>query len=107
MDIFSISRSLSEHFPIRKEMILDQLQDFPLICSGFLEHFWIGSGHGVRGKNPERRFTESQEMALVCARRTKMVAKVKGSLGFGLSHPFIAAWAIWAVTVHNTSSEIT
>jgi hypothetical protein len=47
-----------------------------------LEHFRTGSNHGVRGKNPKRRFTESQEMGLVCARRTEMVAEVKGALGF-------------------------
>jgi hypothetical protein len=29
-----------------------------------------------------------------------------GALGFGLSHRFIVAEAIWAVTVHNTSPEI-
>jgi hypothetical protein len=42
----------------------------------------MGSNHGARGKNPKRRFTESQEMALVCARRTEMAAKVKRALGF-------------------------
>jgi hypothetical protein len=58
-------------------MILDHLPDFALICSGFLEHFRMGRGHGARGKNPKRRFTESQEIVLVCVRRTKMAAEVK------------------------------
>jgi predicted molibdopterin-dependent oxidoreductase YjgC len=66
----------------------------------------MGSGHGVRGKNPKRSFTESQEMVLLCARRTKMVAEVKGALAFGLSHHFIAARVIWAVTVNIMSSKI-
>jgi hypothetical protein len=66
----------------------------------------MGSGHGARGKNPKRRFTESQEMALVCARRTEMAPEGKGALGFTLTHHFIAAGAFWAITVHNTSSKI-
>jgi hypothetical protein len=65
-----------------------------------------GSGHGARGKNPKQRFTESQEMGLVCARRTEMAMKVKGTLGFDLSHHYVAAEAIWACTVHSTSPEI-
>jgi hypothetical protein len=69
-----------------KEMILDQLPDFSLIYSGFLEHFWMGSDHGARGKNPKWRFTGLQEMELVCVRQTEMVMEVKGALGFGLSH---------------------
>jgi hypothetical protein len=88
-------------------MIPDQLLDFALICSGFLEHFRMGSGHGASEKNPKRIFTESQEMALVCVRRTEMVTEVKGALGFGLSHHYIAVGVIWVVTVHNTSPEIT
>jgi hypothetical protein len=36
-----------------------------------------------------------------------MATKVKGALGFDLSHRYVAAWAIWVCTVHNTSSEIT
>jgi hypothetical protein len=36
-----------------------------------------------------------------------MVAEVKGALGIGLRHHYVAAWAIWACTVHNTSPEIT
>jgi hypothetical protein len=58
-------------------MILDQLPYFALICSGFLEYFWTGSGHRVRGKNHKWRFTEWQEMGLVCARRIEMAAEVK------------------------------
>jgi hypothetical protein len=88
-------------------MISDQFLDFALICSGFLEHFQTRSGHGVRGKNPKRRFTESQEMMLVCVRRTEMVLEVNGALGFGLSRYYIAVGAIWVITVHNTSLEIT
>jgi hypothetical protein len=88
-------------------MILDQLLDFALIYSGFLEHFWTGSGHGRRVKNPKWRFTESQEMALVYMRRTKMAAEVNGALGFGKSHHYIAAGVIWECTVHSKSPEIT
>jgi hypothetical protein len=44
---------------------------------------------------------------LVCARRTEMVAEVKGALEFGLSHRYVAAGAIWACMVHSTSPEIT
>jgi hypothetical protein len=66
----------------------------------------MGSGHRVRGKNHKRRFTESKEMALVCTRRTEMAAEVKGALGFGLSHRYVAAGVIWACTVHNTLPEI-
>jgi hypothetical protein len=64
------------------------------------------SGHEARGKNPKRRFTESQEMALVCMRRTEMVAEVKGALGFGPSHHYVAAAAIWACTVHSMLPKI-
>jgi hypothetical protein len=96
-----------EHFPVRKEMIPDQLLDFILICSEFLEHFWMRNSHGARGKNPKQRFIKSQEMALVCVKRTKMAVEVKGALEFGLSHRYIVAGVIWAVTVHNTSPEIT
>jgi hypothetical protein len=35
-----------------------------------------------------------------------MAAGVKGSLGFGLSHCYIAIGVIWEVTVHNTLLEI-
>jgi hypothetical protein len=87
-------------------MILDQLQDFFLICNGFLEHFRMGSDHGVRGRNPKQRFTELQEMTVVCMRRREMAVKVKGTLGFGLSPHFIVAGVIWALTVHNTSPKI-
>jgi hypothetical protein len=55
----------------------------------------MGSGHGVRRKNHKQIFTELQEMALACARRTEMMMKVKGTLGFGLSHRFIVAGVIW------------
>jgi hypothetical protein len=72
-------------------MILDQLQDFTLIYNGFLEHFQKGSGLGARGRNPKRRFTELQEMVVVCMRRREMAAGVNGALGFGLSPHFIAA----------------
>jgi hypothetical protein len=88
-------------------MILDQLPDFSLIYSGFLEHFFTGSDHGARGKNPKWRFTGLQEMELVCVRQTEMVMEVKGALGFRLSHCYVAVGAIWACTVHNTSPEIT
>jgi hypothetical protein len=64
------------------------------------------SDHGARGKNPKQRFTKSQEMALVCTRRIEMAAEVKGALGFGLSHRYVAARAIWACMVHSTSPEI-
>jgi hypothetical protein len=64
----------------------------------------MGSGHGVRGMNPKQRFTKSQEMTLVCVRIE--MAEVKGALGFGLSHHYIAAGAIWVVMVHSTSPEI-
>jgi hypothetical protein len=66
----------------------------------------MGSGHRARGKNPKRRFIESKEMVLVCMRRTEMAAEVKGALGFGLSHHYVAAGVIWACTVHNTLPEI-
>jgi hypothetical protein len=88
-------------------MILDQLPDITLIYSELLEHFQTGSGHGARWKNPKRRFTKSQEMVLVFTRRTKIAAGVKGALGFGLSHRYVAAGVIWACTVHITSLEIT
>jgi hypothetical protein len=55
----------------------------------------------VRGKNPKQRFTESQEMALICTRWTEMAAEVKGALGFSLSHRFIAARVIWAVVTFH------
>jgi hypothetical protein len=87
-------------------MIMDQLPDFALVCSGFLEHFRTRSGHGSRGRNPKRRFTESEEMAVMRARR-EMAVDVKCGLGFDLSPLFIATWAIWAPTVHNASSLIT
>jgi hypothetical protein len=67
-------------------MIPDQLPDFTLICSGFLEHFQMESDHGAWEKNPKWRFTESQETGLVCMRRTEMAAEVKAALGFGLNH---------------------
>jgi hypothetical protein len=63
------------------------------------------SGHDVRGQNPKQRFIKSQEIVLVCM-RTEMETEGKGDLGFGLSHHFIVARAIWAVTVHNTSPKI-
>jgi hypothetical protein len=88
-------------------MILDQLLDFTLICSGFLEHFWIGSGHRAREKNPKLRFTELQEMALVCVRRTEMAAEVKRALVFGNSHCYIAVGVTWACMVHNMLPKIT
>jgi hypothetical protein len=88
-------------------MIMDQLLDFALVCSGFLEHFQMGSGHGSRGKNPKQRFTKSKEIATLCARRREMAVEVKGGFGFDLSPLFIAAGAIWALTVHNASSLIT
>jgi hypothetical protein len=75
-------------------MIMDQLPDFALICSGFLEHFRIGSSHGSRGRNPKRRFTEPKEMAMIRARRREMAAEAKGDLGFDLSPLFIAAGVI-------------
>jgi hypothetical protein len=96
-----------EHFSIRKEMILNQLLDFVLICSQFLEHFQTRSDHEGRGKNPKWRFNESQEMALVCARRIEMAAEVNGALGFDRSHRDVATGVIWACTVHNKSPEIT
>jgi hypothetical protein len=88
-------------------MILHQLLDLALIYNRFLEHFWAGSSRGARGKNPKRRFTESQEMELVCVRRTEMVADVKGALGFGISHHYVAARVFWACMTHITSPEIT
>jgi hypothetical protein len=36
-----------------------------------------------------------------------MAMKVKGALGFGLSHRYVAVWAIWACTVHSTPPKIT
>jgi hypothetical protein len=57
-----------EHLVVRKELILDQLQDFALIYSGLLEHFRTGSNHGARGRNPKWRFSESQEMVAVCGK---------------------------------------
>jgi hypothetical protein len=36
-----------------------------------------------------------------------MVAEVKGALGFGPSHRYVAAATIWACTVHSMSPEIT
>jgi hypothetical protein len=56
--LFDVGISSPEHFPVRKEMILNQLLDFALIYSGFLLHFRMGSGHGARGKNPERGFNK-------------------------------------------------
>jgi hypothetical protein len=88
-------------------MISDQLPDFGLICIGFLEHFWVGSRNGARGKNPKQRFTELQEVALVSARRTEMSMEVKGPLGFYKSHRYIPTRAIWVSMVHITSLEIT
>jgi hypothetical protein len=68
--------------------------------------FWNISGWeaaiGVRGKNPKRWFTKSQEMALVCARRTETAVEVKGTLEFDLTPVFIIAGAIWAHTVQCT-----
>jgi hypothetical protein len=87
-------------------MIMDQLQDFTLICSGFLEHFWMGSGHGARGRNPKRRCTKLQEMAVICARRREMVVEIKGGLWFDLSPLFIAVGVIWALMVCNASPLI-
>jgi hypothetical protein len=40
-------------------MIVDQLPDFTLNCSGFLEYCRMGTAIGVRGKNPKRWFTKS------------------------------------------------
>jgi hypothetical protein len=88
-------------------MIMNQLLDFALIYSGFLEYFWTGSSHGSRGRNPKRRFTESKEMAAMCVRRKEMAAEVNGGLVFDLSPLFIAVGAIWALTIHNASSLIT
>jgi hypothetical protein len=92
---------------VRKELILDQLQDFTIICSGLLKHFWNGSGHGARGRNPKRRFTESQEMVAVCTSKREMVVEVKHSLGFGLSPLFIVVGANLALTFHSASPEYT
>jgi hypothetical protein len=36
-----------------------------------------------------------------------MAVEVKGALGFGLGHHYVAAGAIWACTVHNMSPKIT
>jgi hypothetical protein len=36
-----------------------------------------------------------------------MAMEVKGALGFGLSHRYVAAGAIWTCTVHMTSLQIT
>jgi hypothetical protein len=69
--------------------------------------FQAQKDHGARGRNLKHRFTESQEMAVVCARRREMASEVKGALGFGLTPLFIAAGAIWVVTIHSASPEIT
>jgi hypothetical protein len=90
---------------VRKELILDRLPDFTLICSGLLEHFWTGSGHGVRGRNLKQRFTESEEMVVVCASEREMAVEVKGSLGFGQSPLFIVAGSNWGLMFHNASPE--
>jgi hypothetical protein len=92
---------------VRKELILDQIQDFALIYGGLLEHFRTGSDHGARGRNTKRRFTESQKMAAVCTMEREMAVEVKGSLGFGLSPLFIVARANWALMFHNMSLEYT
>jgi hypothetical protein len=36
-----------------------------------------------------------------------MALEVKGALGSGLSHHYVAVGAIWACTVNSTSPEIT
>jgi hypothetical protein len=36
-----------------------------------------------------------------------MATEVKGALRIGLSHRYVAAEAIWACTIHNTSPKIT
>jgi hypothetical protein len=36
-----------------------------------------------------------------------MVADVKGALGFGISHHYVAARVFWACMTHITSPEIT
>jgi hypothetical protein len=92
---------------VRKDLILDQLQDFALICRGLLEHFWMGSGHGARGRNPKCRFTKSQEVVVVCMSKRETTTEVKGSLGFGLSPLFIVVGVNWALTFHSVSPEYT
>jgi hypothetical protein len=67
----------------------------------------MGSSHGSRERNPKQRFTKSEEMAAMCARRREMAMKVKGGLGFDLSLLFIAAGVIWALTVQDASPLIT
>jgi hypothetical protein len=92
---------------VRKELILDQLQDYALIYSGLLEQFQMGSSHCAKGRNPKRRFTKSQEMMVVCMREREIVVEVKGSLGFGLSPLFIEAGANWELMFHCVSLEYT
>jgi hypothetical protein len=50
-----------KHLTVREKVILDQFEDFALICGGFLEHFWMGSDHGAMRGNPKRRFKEHKE----------------------------------------------
>jgi hypothetical protein len=36
-----------KHLVVREKAILDQFEDFALICGGFLEHLRMGGNHGA------------------------------------------------------------
>jgi hypothetical protein len=74
---------------VREKVILDQLEDFTLICGGFLEHFWVGGSDEARGENPEQRGRSARRRER-CARGRRMVVVERGDLGFNLSPLFIA-----------------
>jgi hypothetical protein len=51
-DVYPFSWTPLEHFVVREKVILDQLEDFTLICGAFLEHFGMGGGREARRREP-------------------------------------------------------
>jgi hypothetical protein len=104
-DVFPFCRPPLEHLAIRKKVIFDQLEDFALICGGFLEYPLVGGDHDGREKNPRWRDSRTHE------RRNVREEEESGDgdendLGFDLSHLFITMVANGALTVHIFSQRI-
>jgi hypothetical protein len=95
-----------EHLTVRKEMILDQLQDFALIYCGFFGTF-------LDGKRPWCEVKEPQAEIYRIAGNGGGVREEKRNGGRGkrcfrvwAKSPIYSGRVIWALSVHSVSLEI-
>jgi hypothetical protein len=68
--VFPFRWLLLNHLVVREKAILNQFEDFALICGGFLEHLRMGGGHGA-GKRTLGEKSRVHGKEAICARKER------------------------------------